>query len=94
MKHRGIHHLRHTFVTALAERNVPERAAQHLAGHADSRMTRRIFTYVTDAMLKAAAGAIEDAAATVSGDEIGSPNGSLSRSATTKTQRTGRDLPQ
>jgi integrase len=76
VKHRGIHHLRHTFVTALAERNVPERAAQHLAGHADSRMTRRIYTHVTDAMLKAAAGAIEDAAATVSGDEIGSPNGS------------------
>jgi hypothetical protein len=39
-------------------------------------MTRRIYTHVTDAMLEAAAEAIEDAAATVSDEEIGSPNGS------------------
>jgi predicted pyridoxine 5'-phosphate oxidase superfamily flavin-nucleotide-binding protein len=55
---------------------VPERAAPQLAGHADSRMTRRIYTHVTDAMLEAAAKAIEAAAATVSDDEFGSPNGS------------------
>jgi hypothetical protein len=39
-------------------------------------MTRKIYTYVTDAMLEAAAEAIEAAAATVSDDEIGSPIGS------------------
>jgi hypothetical protein len=55
---------------------MPERAAPHLAGHADSRMTRKIYTYVTDAMLEAAAEAIEAAAATVSDDEMGSPIGS------------------
>jgi 5-hydroxyisourate hydrolase-like protein (transthyretin family) len=53
-------------------------------------MTRRIYTHVTDAMLGDAAEAIEAAAATVSDDEIGS----LSRSATTRTGRTRRDLPQ
>lgn len=67
-----MHHLRHTFVTALAERGVPERAAQHLAGHADSRMTRRIYTYVTDAMVEAAADAIEDATGALPGEGTGS----------------------
>ena len=31
--HRGIHHMRHTFITTLAEGDVHERTAQHLAGH-------------------------------------------------------------
>jgi hypothetical protein len=40
VEHRGIHHLRHSFITTLAERGIHERSAQHLAGHEDSRMTR------------------------------------------------------
>jgi hypothetical protein len=74
-----MHHLRHTFVTALAERGVPEArgpAAQHLAGHADSRTTRRIYTHVTDAMLEAAADAIEDATGALPAEDIGSRIGS------------------
>ena len=58
-------------MTALAERGVPERAAQHLAGHADSRMTRRIYTHVTDAMLETAADAIEDATGALPAEDIG-----------------------
>lgn len=81
VRHRGMHHLRHTFVTALAERGVPERATQHLAGHADSRMTRRIYTHVTDAMLEAAADAIEDATGALPGDEVGSPIGTYAPDA-------------
>ena len=42
--HRGIHHLRHAYVTMLAEQGVHERVAQQLAGHADARMTREIYT--------------------------------------------------
>jgi integrase len=58
----GIHHLRHAFVTALAERGVHERVAQHLVGHADSRMTRDIYTHVTRTMLDGATEAMEAAA--------------------------------
>ena len=35
--------------------------AQQLAGHADGRMTREIYTHVTDTMLQEAADAIERA---------------------------------
>jgi integrase len=61
VEHRGIHHLRHTWITTLAEQGVHERTAQQLAGHADGRMTREIYTHVTDTMLQEAADAIERA---------------------------------
>jgi integrase len=61
VEHRGIHHLRHTWITTLAEQGVHERTAQQLAGHADGRMTREIYTHVTDTMLQEAAAAIERA---------------------------------
>ena len=42
----------------LAEQGVHERVAQQLAGHADARMTREIYTHVTAPMFEAAANAI------------------------------------
>lgn len=69
VEHRGMHHLRHTWITTLAEQGVHERTAQQLAGHADGRMTREIYTHVTDVMLREAADAIER----VVGDVNGSP---------------------
>lgn len=65
-----MHHLRHTWITTLAELGVHERTAQQLAGHADGRMTREIYTHVTDIMLREAADAIERVVADVNG----SPN--------------------
>ncbi len=62
MEHRGIHPMRHAYVTMLAEQGVHERVAQQLAGHADSRTTRDIYTHVTGAMLDGAVDAIERAA--------------------------------
>jgi integrase len=62
VEHRGIHHMRHAYVTMLAEEGVHERVAQQLAGHADSRTTRDIYTHVTGAMLAGAAEAIERSA--------------------------------
>lgn len=47
VEHRGFHHLRHTYGTALAERGVHERVAQELLGHADSRTTCEIYTHTT-----------------------------------------------
>ena len=43
----------------LAEEGAHERVAQQLAGHADSRTTRDLYTHVTGAMLAGAAEAIE-----------------------------------
>lgn len=63
MAHRGVHHLRHAYVTMLAEQGVHERVAQQLAGHADSRVTREGYTHVTARMLDGAAEAIERPAA-------------------------------
>ncbi len=76
VEHRGIHHLRHAFVTALAERGVHERVAQHLAGHADSRMTCDSYTHVTRRMHDGATEAIEAAAQDVLDEARGSRNGS------------------
>jgi hypothetical protein len=45
----------------LAEHGVHERVAQQLAGHADARMTREIYTHVTAPMFEAAANAIAQA---------------------------------
>jgi integrase len=67
VEHRGIHHLRHTWITTLAEQGVHERTAQQLAGHADGRMTREIYTHVTDTMLREASDAIERLVADVNG---------------------------
>jgi hypothetical protein len=53
--------MRHAYVTMLAERGVHERVAQQLAGHADARMTREIYTHVTAPMFDAAATAISQA---------------------------------
>ena len=61
MEHRGIHHLRHAYGTALAERGVHERAAQYLLGHADSRTTREVYTHTTDRMLEEAKEAVTEA---------------------------------
>jgi len=61
VEHRGVHHMRHAFVTMLAERGVHERVAQQLAGHADSRITREVYTHVTEKMMEGAAEAIEQA---------------------------------
>lgn len=69
---RGIHHMRHTYVTMLAERGVHQRTAQQLAGHSDSRMTQEVYTHVTDPMFDAAAEAIDR----VISDVVGSSNGS------------------
>jgi integrase len=83
VEHRGIHHLRHTWITTLAEQGVHERTAQKLAGHADGRMTREIYTHVTDTMLQEAADAIEN----IMGDDAddranGSSSGSIERDNT------------
>jgi hypothetical protein len=53
--------MRHAYVTMLAEQGVHERVAQQLAGHADARMTREIYTHVTAPMFDAAADAISQA---------------------------------
>jgi integrase len=77
--HRGIHHMRHAYVTMLAEQGVHERVAQQLAGHADARMTREIYTHVTAPMFDKAANAIAQAVDDTFGssdDAIGSRNGS------------------
>jgi len=77
VKHRGFHHLRHSYGTSLAERGVHERVAQELMGHADSRTTREIYTHTTSRMVDAAAEAVADALDEVldgaSGSLIGSP---------------------
>jgi hypothetical protein len=67
--------MRHAFVTMLAEEEVHERVAQQLAGHADSRTTRDIYTHVTGSMLGGAVDAMERAAGRL--HDVGSPNGSL-----------------
>jgi integrase len=80
VEHRGIHHLRHTYGTTLAEHGVHERVAQQLLGHADSRTTREIYTHVSEKMMGEAAQAITDAVADVIGHRAagnGSPAGSL-----------------
>lgn len=68
VEHRGIHHMRHAYVTMLAEQGVHERVAQQLAGHADSRITREVYTHVTDRMLDGAVDAIERAAQDLYGE--------------------------
>lgn len=73
--HRGIHHMRHAYGTTLAERGVHERVAQYLLGHADSRVTKEIYTHVTGTMLDQAAVAIDQAVTDVAAD-FGSKNGS------------------
>ena len=81
--HRGIHHLRHTYGTNLAENNVHERVAQQLLGHADSRTTREIYTHVSEKMMDDAVRAITDAVDGVIGERAaanGSRDGSLDRS--------------
>lgn len=49
----------------LPSQGVHERVAQHLLGHADSPMTRLIYTHVTGSMLDGAAAAVERAARSV-----------------------------
>ena len=78
VEHRGIHHMRHTFITTLAERDVHERTAQHLAGHEDGRMTREIYTHVTRRMLDIATETITKAV----GDIANEASGSLSSPGT------------
>jgi integrase len=76
--HRGFHHLRHTYGTALAERGVHERVTQELMGHADSRTTREIYTHTTSRMIAEAVAAATDAldeALAASGSLIGSLDG-------------------
>jgi hypothetical protein len=79
VEHRGIHHLRHTYGTTLAESGVHERVAQQLLGHADSRTTREIYTYVSERMMDQAVQAISDAVDRVVGDASGSRSGSRDR---------------
>jgi hypothetical protein len=67
--------MRHTFITTLTENGVHQRVAQQLAGHADSRMTKEVYTHVTDAMMRAAAEAIEPATDATVGSPGGSPDG-------------------
>lgn len=78
--HRGIHHLRHTYGTTLAESGVHERVAQQLLGHADSRTTREIYTHVSERMMGEAVQAISDAVDSVIGNTNGSSSGSRDRS--------------
>ena len=70
--------MRHAYVTMLAEQGVHERVAQQLAGHADARMTREIYTHVTAPMFEAAARAISQAVddAFGSGADASGSNGS------------------
>lgn len=77
VEHRGFHHLRHTYGTALAERGVHERVAQELLGHADSRTTREIYTHTTSRMNDAAVAAVADALEEALGSPIGSPSRKL-----------------
>jgi hypothetical protein len=58
---------------------VDEHTAQQLAGHADGRMTREIYTHVTETMLKEAADTIERAVGGTDADA--DPNGSSSGSS-------------
>ncbi len=81
VEHRGIHHLRHTYGTTLAESGVHERVAQQLLGHADSRTTREIYTHVSERMMDQAVQAIADAVDRVVGDASGSRIGSRDRPA-------------
>ncbi len=59
--HRGIHHVRHAYVTSLAEQGVHERVAQQLAGHADGRTAHDVYPHVTSTMAEGAAAAVERA---------------------------------
>lgn len=79
VEHRGIHHLRHTYGTTLAENGVHERVAQQLLGHADSRTTREIYTHVSEKMMGEAVQTINDAVERVIGTRP-APNGSLNGS--------------
>jgi integrase len=72
VEHRGIHHMRHAWVTMLAERGVHQRVAQQLAGHDDERMTARIYTHVTPPMFDVAAAAIDQAMNDLNGSKGGS----------------------
>jgi site-specific recombinase XerD len=79
VEQRGIHHLRHTYGTTLAESGVHERVAQQLLGHADSRTTREIYTHVRERMMDHAVQAISDAVDRVVGEASGSRIGSRDR---------------
>lgn len=72
VEHRGIHHMRHAWVTMLAEHGVHPRVAQQLAGHDDERMTGRIYTHVTPPMFDATAAVIDQAMNELNGSKDGS----------------------
>lgn len=72
VEHRGIHHMRHAWVTMLAEHGVHERVTQQLAGHADGRMTWEVYTHVTAPMFEATAVVIDQAVNDVVGSNSGS----------------------
>ena len=44
------YHLRHTYATELAEKEVPIRTAQYLLGHKNISVTAQIYTHVTECM--------------------------------------------
>lgn len=89
VERRGIHHMRHTYVTMLAERGVHQRTAQQLAGHSDSRMTQKVYTHVTDPMFDAAAEAIDRVISDVVRSSIGSNEDDRDESAAGEDQGSG-----
>lgn len=44
------YHLRHTYATELAEKEVPLKTAQYLLGHSNIAVTAKIYTHVTERM--------------------------------------------
>lgn len=72
VEHRGVHHMRHAWVTMLAECGVHERVTQQLAGHADGWMTREVYTHVTAPMFDATVAVIEQVMNDLNGSKGGS----------------------
>lgn len=48
IEYKTFHALRHTYITRLAENNVPPKIAQVLAGHSDYATTMNVYTHVSE----------------------------------------------
>jgi integrase len=54
-----LHDLRRTYITSLAEANVPESVVQAIAGHASAQTTRQHYVFARQAAMESAAGKVE-----------------------------------
>jgi integrase len=80
LKHRGIHHTRHTFATLALRRGVPLRVVSAVLGHSTPETTLRVYAHFLPDDLSMAAQAMDDV---ISGKPSGSPVAIAKTSKTT-----------